>query len=348
MNKVKLLSKQSKKIEREFVTFYKTVGKMVDLNPRMTEIFAYLKIYDALTQKQLKQLTGFSLGTISTTLQLFLQTDIIGREIIPKTHKNLYWIKPEKVNFVYTPSSRIIEDFERLDSYIVEKQAELEEIRQKYPIETQFLYLRLNGLRNYIEAQRRQINKNQKFTFFQESVSEVLPLDELVVYPFETREIEETIMDAFGFYRNDPIRNRILSVFYTHRSMTQQTLMKHTGFSRSTVSRFLGHPLNTEYIHALQRQHRNPVVYYLESISLSILERILNTDNYIYSSVPRFQETLSKLESKGQLERDREEVAFPMRKICEILEKIEGFKKRTKYLRRAYHDLSEFLEKDTH
>ena len=125
MSQSKLLSKHSKKIEREIVTFYKTIGKMVSLNSRATEIFAYLKIYDALTQEQLKQLTGFSLGNISTTLQSFLQTDIVYRQIIPGTHKNLYRIKPERVNFVYTPNILIIEDLEKLDSYIVEKQTEL-------------------------------------------------------------------------------------------------------------------------------------------------------------------------------------------------------------------------------
>ena len=82
MNQVTLLSKQSKKFERELVTFYKTIGNMVDLNPKLTEIYAYLKIYDTLTQAQLKHLTGFSLGTISTALQLFLQMNIVSREMI--------------------------------------------------------------------------------------------------------------------------------------------------------------------------------------------------------------------------------------------------------------------------
>ncbi|TFG26432.1 hypothetical protein EU527_19750, partial [Candidatus Thorarchaeota archaeon] len=195
MSQIRSLSRQSKKIERKLVTFYKTVGEMVSLNPRATEIFAYFKIYDALTQEQLKRLTGFSLGTISSTLQIFLQTDIINRQFIPGTHKNLYRIRPERVQFVYTPSTRILEDLERLDSYIVKKQVELQGLESKYPTHTQFILRRLNSLRNYVEAQRRQIGGKKRHSFFQEDTSGIIPLNEMITYPFDTQEFEENVME---------------------------------------------------------------------------------------------------------------------------------------------------------
>jgi DNA-binding transcriptional regulator GbsR (MarR family) len=342
MNQVKLLSKKSKKIEREIVTLYTTVGRIMDLNPKMTEIFAYLKIYDSLTQKQLEQLTGFSLGTISTTLQLFLQTDIISRQIIPGTHTNLYRIKRENVEFVYTPSSRIIEDHEKLDTYVVEQQEELEKIRHKYPSEVQFLHKRLNSIRNYVEVQRRQINRKQKYSFFEEGVSEILPLDKMIVYPFEINEIEETIMDIFGYYRNDPIRNRILSIFYTHRSIDQQTLMNQSGYSRSTVSRFLRQSLKKEFLQSLPKAHRKPRIYYLESISLSTTTYIMNTDNFIFSTVPRFQEILSSLQSVSMSK--TEETAFLIGKLQELIDEIQDFKNETRFFRKAHQELSTFLK----
>jgi len=284
MKQVELLSERSKEIEREIVTFYKTIGKMVSHIARATEIFAYLKIYDALSQEQLKQLTGFSLSTISATLQSFLQTDIISRGMIPKTHKNLYRIRPERVKFDYTPPTQILEDLERLDIYIVEKQTELQENQSKYPNEAKFLHMRLNSLRNYIEVQRRQINREKTHSFFQEDVSEIIPLNQMIVYPFETKGLEENIMNILGYYKNDPIKNRIRSIFFTHRSVNQQTLMDISGFSRSTVSRFLHQDLKRGYIRALPREYRKPRIYYLESISLSILSSILNADRIISSS----------------------------------------------------------------
>jgi hypothetical protein len=56
------------------------------------------------------------------------------------------------LNCVDTASSRITEDFEKLDSYTAKKQNELKKMRDKYPIETEFLHLRVNRLRNYIEV----------------------------------------------------------------------------------------------------------------------------------------------------------------------------------------------------
>ena len=347
MKQVELLSKQSKEIEREIVTFYKTVGKMVNLNPRASEIFAYLRIYDALSQEQIKKLTGFSLGTISTTLQSFLRLDIVSRRMIQGTHKNLYMVKPERVNFVYTPSTQILDDLERLDSYIVEKQFEIQELKSKYPTEIEFLHRRLNSLRNYIEVQRRQIKRERRYSFFHEDVSEIIAPSEMITYAFDTSGLEENLMEVWGYLKEDPIRNRILSIFFTHRSADQQTLMDISGFSRSTISRVLRQELRKEYIHALPRKYRKPRVYYLKSISLSILSVILNTDNFIYSYIPRFHEILSTLQFKKQSDRDGRDAAFLKAKIEETVRQIEAFRNNTRLLRQAYSDLSEFLESNT-
>ena len=154
-------------------------------------------------------------------------------------------------------------------------------------------------------------------------------------------------MGVWGYLRNDPIRNRILSIFFTHRSADQQTLMDSSGFSRSTVSRLLHQEIKREYIHVLPREYRKPRVYYLESISLSTLTVILNTDNFIYSYIPRFHKILSALQSKIQSDRDRKDAVFLKTKIEGTIKQIEEFKNNTRFLREAYSDLSKFLEKTT-
>ncbi len=345
MKQVELLSGKTKEIEREIVAFYKTVGRMSSLNSRATEIFAYLRIYNVLAQEQLKQLTGFSLSTISATLRSFIQADIITRRMIPGTHKNLYSIKPERVKFDYNPPTQILEDLEILDSYIVEKQTELQELHSEHPVEVNFLHRRLNSLRNYVEVQRRQISGEAKHSFFQENVSRILPLNEMVVYPFGTRELEENLMDILGYYRDDPIKNRIRGIFYVHRSLTQQALMDLSGFSRSTVSRFLREELKREYIRVLPREYRKPRIYYLESISLTILSFILNADSFIFSYAPRFQEILSTLQSERKSERNNKDAAFLAAWIKDILGQIKAFKDNTRFIRQAHQDLSEFLRK---
>ena len=342
MREVELLSGRSKAIEREIVQFYKTVGRMVNLNSRATEIFAYLRIYDALTQEQLKQLTGFSLSTVSSVLQSFLQSDIVSRRMIPKTHKNLYRIKRERVKFDYNPPRRILEELEALDLYIVDKQTELQRLHKSLPIETEFLHRRLNSLRNYIEVQRRQISRAVRHTFFEEDVSGIVPRNEMISYPFDTRDLEEDLLGFLTHLKNDPMRARVLTIFFTRRSLDQQALMELSGFSRSTVSRLLRRELKTEYVRVLPREYRKPAIYYMDSISSSILSLVLKADDFIFSYAPRLQEILSAVESGTQY--DKRDVPFLMTRLRDILEQIEAFRRHTKPIGLAYRELLELLE----
>jgi DNA-binding transcriptional regulator GbsR (MarR family) len=259
--------------------------------------------------------------------------------MIPGTHKNLYRIKSKKVSFIYTPFRRLVEDLEGLDSEIVKQQKQLLELERKYPVETEFLHLRLNSFRNYIEVQRRQFSGKLKYSFFQEDDSTVLPLNKTIVYPFDINKIERIFLDFHSSYRHDPVRNRLLNILFLYRSISQQTLMDLSGFSRSSVSRFLNKFVNRGYIQTLPREFRTPRIYYLESISWSTLANILDTDNFIYASVPRLKEIQSALKPEKQ------ESAFLISKIDEIIKQIESFKRRNAGMRKAYQELSEFLGK---
>jgi DNA-binding transcriptional regulator GbsR (MarR family) len=343
LREVQLLSGESKEIEQELVEFYKTVGRMVNQNSKATEVFAYLKVHDTLSQEQLRQLTGFSLSTISSILQLFLQVDIVDRRMIPGTHKNLYRINRERVKFDCNPPALMLEDLETLDAYIEEKQSEHQALRNEFPVEIEFLRRRLNSIRNYIEVQRRQIGGEKKRSFLQEDVSELLPLDQLITYPFDTRELEERITGILSRFKDDPVRGRILSIFFIRRSLTQQALTNLSGFSRSTISRFLRRQVKEGYIRALPKEYQKPGVYYLESVSLSTLSVVLKADDFIFSYVPRLREIISKLQSREKKGSDGNEVDSLTVKAKEMLRQIETFRRDTKPLRDAHRELTEFL-----
>ncbi len=347
MREVQLVSGPHKEIEHEIVEFYKTVGRMINQNTRATEVFAYLRIYDSLSQEQLRQLTGFSLSTISSILQVFLQVDIVSRDMIPGTHKNLYQIKPERVKFDCNPPTLILEDLESLDMYIEDKQRQLDERRGTHPLEVEFLHRRLNSIRNYIEAQRRQISGRLRHSFFKEDVSGLIPLDEMVVYPFDTSELEEKMTSILSRFKGDPLRGKILGYFFTRRSLDQQSLVDLSGLSRSTVSRFLHEHLKGEYIRALPREHRKPRIYYLEWVSLSMLTVITKADEFIYSYAPRFQQILDTLTSQRESGQGTTDVVFLIAKLKDILRQIEAFKKETRPLRKAREDLREFLGRES-
>ncbi len=346
MKEAKLLKGNDKDFEHQIVSFYSRIGKMDNLSPKPTKVFGYLKVYDGLSQEQLRQLTGFSLSTISSILHSFLQADIVSRRIISGTHKYLYILKPERTKITYRPAIQIIEKLEKLDMDIVVEQDKLQKIESKYPIAARFLFKRLNSIRNYIEAQRRAIYKEKKLSFFKEDTSELVPLNELVLFPFDTKELETKIIENLGLFKGDPISNRIVSVFITHRSLDQDTLIEKTGFSRSTVSRYLRKALKGEYIRALPKEYQRPRIYYLESLALSILSVVRRTDGYAFSQIPVFQERILLLQSRKVVKK-AEDTKFLITKYEETIELLERFKDETRFFRRAHDDLQEFLGKSS-
>jgi len=56
---------------------------------------------------------------------------------------------------------------------------------------------------------------------------------------------------------------------------------------------------------------------------------------------------LSALESEKQSGRNREDAAFLIAKVKDIIRQIEVFRNDTRFLRQAHHDLSKFLEENT-
>ena len=62
-----LFSEKLRKYEDKLVKFFVDIGTRKRVNPKMLQISSYLLIHGSLTQKELKELTGLSMGTISTS-----------------------------------------------------------------------------------------------------------------------------------------------------------------------------------------------------------------------------------------------------------------------------------------
>ncbi len=58
--------------EKELIQFYNDVGKARGQNSKFSTILGYMMIHGNLTQKQLKELTGFSLATVSNILNTMI------------------------------------------------------------------------------------------------------------------------------------------------------------------------------------------------------------------------------------------------------------------------------------
>ena len=86
-------------IEKKLLEYALEIGQRRG-SEKITIINFYLFIYESLTQKELKKLTNFSIGTISTHLDAMISLGLIEKKLIPGTHKYSY-------SFIFKPKTFI-------------------------------------------------------------------------------------------------------------------------------------------------------------------------------------------------------------------------------------------------
>jgi DNA-binding transcriptional regulator GbsR (MarR family) len=343
-----LLTSDYKKLEKQIIDFFIKISGFLNLNAKATEIFAYLQIYGALTQEQLKELTAFSSSTISITLQYFLNTDVATKDIIPNSRKKLYRLRRENITLVYTPFHIIIDELEALDPLVVQFQDKLNNNKNQYPQFVDFFISRLNSIRNYIEAQRRAIKGETRYPFLNENVLKDYH-SSLINYPKEILNIEQKFIDfaikSELFAINDVVTNKILAYFITRRNLDQDSLIKLTGLSRSTISRSLQILTNSGYLNVKPKEYQKAQIYCLDSFALFIIDEILKVDQFIFSYEPAFLEMLAQLETNSSLKKDLSSNSLLQTSITAILKQIADLKPSSENLDKARFDLIAFLEK---
>jgi len=100
-----------RRMEKDIVTFFREKGaEFGGKDPIFMTILAYFYIREKLTQQDLRDLTGFSAGTVSKVIRQLLQFNLITKATIPGTHKHLYAMEQLPVAFsqFYLPASRVL------------------------------------------------------------------------------------------------------------------------------------------------------------------------------------------------------------------------------------------------
>ncbi len=339
-----------KKVEQHIVDFYLKIAEKNKIDIKLTEIFAYFKIYHFLTQKQLKKLTGSSIGFISNSLKLFLQSSIVTRNFIPKTHTNIYTINDEYVFSIVTPRAQVNRNNVEHEKFIIKLQSKLEKLKTIYPLKSKFLLRRLNGIRNYLETQRRAHSELEKTDYLEEEISDLLPGDEFIEYPPEIEDLESSLVDRFVrmnmFIEDDPIINKILTFLITREKISQEMLLKLTGYSRSTISRNLAGYGKQDYVTISKKEYLKPRIYYMDSIGIYLNEVILNNRRFLISWRPTFTNLLSQLELNTKYNKNKEMNKFLQTKIKDLIANIDLVIKRAQLLENAQNELKEFVLKN--
>jgi DNA-binding transcriptional regulator GbsR (MarR family) len=130
-----------KEYEDILIQFVMDVGRAKSVEPNLQLILGYIGIHKKLTQKQLKDLTNLSSGTISKKLRDIIALGIIIKERIPKSNENLYIIAPE---FYGDAADTTLDEINKMIDYLKKIRIEIEKNSKKKGAE--FLSERIENL----------------------------------------------------------------------------------------------------------------------------------------------------------------------------------------------------------
>jgi DNA-binding MarR family transcriptional regulator len=113
-----------KEIENNLADIITTLSFLKGRRPKTSKIIALVYLYRNATQKQLRELTGYSLGTISNTLQSLEKMGIINKTQDPQTREYTYELEGN----ITQPGSRSVTN---VFEYFAQQKQFLKKIKTK-------------------------------------------------------------------------------------------------------------------------------------------------------------------------------------------------------------------------
>ena len=130
--------------EKTLIKFFVDIGKNKDTPAKVQEILGYLIIHNKLSQSNLQELTGYSTGTISTTLGNLIALGVVKKERIASSNKYLYSMIGDLPQIFERSSEVSIDQFTIISKYIETKLNELQNFRDREGYNT--LHTQINVL----------------------------------------------------------------------------------------------------------------------------------------------------------------------------------------------------------
>ncbi len=154
-NKPHLLPKKMKKYEDGLIEFFKRLGRLKGQSEVFSTILGYLMIHKNLTQEQLKELSNYSRGAISTNLKTLVESGFVKKELIKGTRKYLYSVGSSLADIASKTSIFKIDLNEESFSFTNKKMEELEQYEGEKGQER--LKKQLSGFLRYLNLQKNAL-----------------------------------------------------------------------------------------------------------------------------------------------------------------------------------------------
>ena len=145
-DQINFYSEKLKKYESKLAEFFVDIGTRKRVNNNILQISSYLLIHGSLTQKELKKLTGLSMGTISTILSVVLGMGRFQKEKIPKTHTYRYSYYGDLAELTIRGIDVMISSLTSMGVYLENKKNQLLELKAQNKKGAEHLIQRIEEL----------------------------------------------------------------------------------------------------------------------------------------------------------------------------------------------------------
>lgn len=150
-----LYSDKLRKYEDKLVEFFVDIGTRKRVNPKILQISSYLLIHGLLTQKELKNLTGLSMGTISTFLSVMIGMDRFQKERIPKTHTFRYSYSGNLEEMTIRGIDVMVSSLTSMGVYLNAKKKQLKDLAEQNKKGAEHLSQRIDELLDIFEFYKK-------------------------------------------------------------------------------------------------------------------------------------------------------------------------------------------------
>ncbi len=281
-----LFDAKLRKYEEKLVEILLDIGQSKRANPKMAAISCYLLIHGKLTQKEIKELTGFSMGTVSTYLSVMTGTEHFQKQRIDGTHTFTYSFSG-KLEILTTRALEIaVSSLSSIEIYLKNKIETLKKLigqskkgakhlsqRIDELIESFEIYKKIFSSDGILseEIQKQYSTKSSERSKYVHNDGKEIRFDE-EVYLIESDIINQLLASPM-FSTRDPMFIKILGYFMTRKYLTQETLNEITGLSSGKISEEVNQLLENKLIYKEETSPKGKITYGADSLILLRLSR---------------------------------------------------------------------------
>ncbi len=308
-----LFNDKLREYEEKLVEILLDIGKSKRVNPKMSTIACYLLIHGKLTQKEIKELTGFSMGTISTFMSVMIGTGNFQKVRIPRTHTFMYSYYGDLEVLTTRAIEVALSSLGSIEIYLKSRIETLNKLIEKSMKGAKHLSERIEELIESIKKYKKifpsdgvlaeEIQQEISPKALERTSDKKVEVKEIIFDPEVYLVEDDIINDLLGspmFSIRDPMFIKIFGLFITREYLTQKTLQRITGLSSGKISEEVNQLLKNKLIYIVSISEKGKITYGADSFIL------LRFARYILNKMAKKIKELEKL--KLQLEKNKSEL----------------------------------------